>query len=106
MLYARKNLIHKDYDWKVPAGGAMFTGEPTRRTFDPFNGEQVLFVINVFCKLIGRDTIADGKRIESLLREHLPPDVRSEVSVIRWLDVRFDSRPLSAGTADLPGAGS
>ena len=95
MLYTKKNLIHKDYVWKALTEGFVFMGEPTRRSFDPFNGDQVLFIINVFCKLIGKNTIPDGKRVESLLREQLPPSVRSEVSVIRWLDVCFDSASLS-----------
>lgn len=83
MLYSKNDLAHNDYDW---ASGAVYSGSPTRRTFDPFNGEQVLFIINSFCKSLAGVSVAEAQKIEALIRNKLPINAKSEISVVRWLE--------------------
>ncbi|TDX01454.1 hypothetical protein [Dinghuibacter silviterrae] len=90
MLYSKDDLTHKDYEWEKPPGKVVYSGSPTRRAFDPFNGEQVLFVINTFCTSITGITIAEVEKIESLLRDKLPLGPRSEISVVRWLELIYE----------------
>lgn len=84
MQHSKSDLTHQDYDWQTPA--VAYTGSPTRRAFDPFNGEQVLFIINSICKSAAGITVAE---IEALIREKLPSGVKSEISVVRWLEGRY-----------------
>ena len=85
MFYSKEDLAGRDYDWGESSRDSSFTGSPTRRTFDRFNGQQLLFIINFFCESVGRRTIADARKIEELIYSRLPMDVKSELSVIRWL---------------------
>lgn len=60
-------------------------GEPGRRLFDPFNGNQVLYIINFFGKSLGKLTMTDGQKLEELIIRQLPHDIRSELAVFNWL---------------------
>ena len=73
------------YDWKPEAETAIYDGNVTRRLFDRWNGNQVLFVINAFLTNSNDISIARGKIAENLLIERLPLDTKSEVSVLNWL---------------------
>ena len=77
------------YDWKPEAEIAMYDGNATRRLFDRWNGNQVLFVINVFLSNTGNMSIERGKMAESLILERLPLDTMSEVSVLNWLQTEI-----------------
>ena len=66
-------------------GNVMYAGEPSRRTFDPYNGDQVLYLINYFLSTKGSYSITEGKAIESKLAHKLPIASQSERSVFNWL---------------------
>ena len=82
MLFLKEDLVGNHYDWSI---GPAFTGPPSRRTFDRLNGNQVLFIINSYGSLPERFTVQEGRRIEDLILNQLPPDAKSEVSVFNWL---------------------
>lgn len=63
----------------------LFTGQPTRRLFDRFNSDQVLFLINFYCSLSGRSTLEEGRAIEMQIATRLPADTKSEISVFNWI---------------------
>jgi len=63
----------------------MYAGEPSRRIFDPYNGDQVLFLINYYFSTEGNYSISGGKAIESKLAHKLPIVSQSERSVFNWL---------------------
>jgi hypothetical protein len=53
--------------------------------FDPFNGNQVLYIINFFGKSIGKLPMSLGQQLEELMIRQMPQDIRSELSVYNWL---------------------
>jgi len=63
----------------------LFNGQPTRRVFNRFNGDQVLFLINFYGSLSDKFTIQEGRKIEYEIHNHLPPEVKSEISVFKWI---------------------
>ncbi len=73
------------YKWAVEDRSLLFTGSPTRRLFDRWNGNQVLFLINYFAALSDSFTIEEGQKLEDLLIHHLPVNINSEKSVFTWL---------------------
>ena len=85
MFYTKEHLFAGAYEWTGLDGPTLFTGTPSRRTFDRYNGPQVLFIINYFGESVGKTTIADGRRTEELISMSLPLGVKSELSVMRWL---------------------
>ena len=84
MLFSKEHLSG-NYKWTTVPGDSLFTGSPTRRLFDRWNGVQVLFIINSFAALSNNFSIEEGKKIENLITNHLPQDTRSEMSVYNWL---------------------
>ncbi len=72
------------YNWPEE-GKHVFTGQPSRRSFDKFNGNQVLFLINFYASLSERFTIQEGKSIEHSIQHNLPEEAKSEIAVFNWI---------------------
>ncbi|OQP44202.1 hypothetical protein A4H97_33475 [Niastella yeongjuensis] len=85
MIFLKEHLRKKNYDWAVMHHHCKENNEPNRRTFNPLNGYQVLFIINHFGKSIGKLTITDGCQLEELISTQLPLELKSELSVFNWL---------------------
>ena len=94
MFFDRQDMrgVHYKWDTDVPAKKPVFSGEPSRRFFDRFNGEQVLFIINWYASQQDGITMEEGRIIEWEIQHHLPTDVRSEISVINWLAAAAQQR--------------
>lgn len=63
----------------------VFDGTPSRRLFDRRNGNQLLFIINLYASQVKGFSEADVSRIEGMLLNQLPEGIKSEISVLRWL---------------------
>ncbi len=86
MLFLKEHLISQ-YSWNNNNTTYLaFTGDATRRRFDRFNGDQVLFIINLYASASENFSIADGRRIENYMVNRLPLEIKSEVSVFNWLN--------------------
>ena len=85
MYFQKENLANQHYNWNEPSDKQVYTGAPSRRSFDRKNGEQVLFIINLYGLLSDKFTIEEGRKIESKIMNELPFEVKSEVSVFNWL---------------------
>lgn len=85
MVFFKEHLRKKHYDWTIKLHHSLENNVPDRRSFNPLNGYQVLFIINHFGKSIGTLTIADGLQIEELISTKLPCEFKSELSVFNWL---------------------
>lgn len=85
MLFQKQDMKGTHYSWNIE-GRNIFTGQPSRRLFDRFNGDQVLFIINFYASLSAENfTLQEGRRLEDQLFNHLPLGISSEVSVFNWL---------------------
>jgi hypothetical protein len=82
MNILKEHLSAYNYKW---INEATFTGEPTRRLFNRYNGNQLLFVLNLYASLIDGFTVSMGSQIEDRLMNQLPVDAKSEISVLNWL---------------------
>jgi hypothetical protein len=79
-----KEHLTGNYNW-VDAAPHTFPGDPSRRVFDPSNGNQILGIINFFGRSIGKLTTQDGQKLEKLILDELPPNAKSEIAVFNWL---------------------
>ena len=64
----------------------LFEGSPSRRTFDRFNGNQVVFIISLLLERLGNPSIEQGREIEMLIINKLPFASCSELTVFNWLE--------------------
>lgn len=86
MNYLKKDMEFTHYRWTDGIdNGSMYAGEPSRRVFDPYNGDQVLFLINYYLANKGNFSISEARAIESKLAHKLPLSSQSERSVFNWL---------------------
>jgi hypothetical protein len=46
MYFKKEDLAGTHYTWSANDKKQVFTGRPSRKSFDRFNGDQVLFLIN------------------------------------------------------------
>jgi hypothetical protein len=90
MHFQKQDLEGTHYDWTGDKQH-LFIGEPSRRSFDRFNGNQVLFLINIYGSLTDGFTLQDGKSIEKRIQYDLPDDAKSELSVLKCL-MSFQTR--------------
>ena len=82
MQFLKEHLSAYNYNW---INEATFTGEASRRLFNRYNGNQLLFVLNHYASLIDGFTVSMGLKIEDRLMNQLPVDAKSEISVLNWL---------------------
>jgi len=85
MLFRKEDLQGQHYNWNNGIKETFFTGVPSRRMFDRYNGDQVLFLINSCKSLTEIFTIKEATEIEELILNKLPLEAKSEISVFNWL---------------------
>jgi len=88
MSLSRENLTGS-YNWHEEGHATSFTGGATRRRFNRFNGNQVLFIINVFQSLTEPFSAEEQMHVENLIQNKLPLQPQSELTVIDWLTENF-----------------
>lgn len=83
MLFVKEHLsAGNNYNW---TSEFIFDGTPSRRLFDRQNGNQLLFIINLYASQNDKFSEDQVQRIEEMLVNRLPDDVKSEISVLNWL---------------------
>ncbi|HEX7845979.1 MAG TPA: hypothetical protein VF476_09290 [Chitinophagaceae bacterium] len=84
MHFQKQDLEGTHYYWAEHTE-QLLTGQPSRRSFDRCNGNQMLFLINFYGSLSERFTLLEGKKMEKKILDDLPPEAKSELSVFNWL---------------------
>lgn len=87
MGFTKEDMNYAHYKWssyKKPVMAAC-SNEPSRRYFDPFDGEQVLYMINYCASIIGNLSLKGAREIENKIAHTLPNEVISERFMFNWL---------------------
>jgi len=84
MIFEKQHLQFEHYTWSDKSE-PQFTGNPSRRLFDRFNGDQVLFIINFLALQDDKFALQDLRMTEQSIFRKLPADARSEMAVVNWL---------------------
>ena len=85
MLFLKEHLQCHHYNWINETNISAYNGKPSRRLFDRFNGDQVLFIINSFAAQSDKFTTEQALEVEQLIINQLPLEAKSEISVFNWL---------------------
>ena len=80
-----KEHLNGLYDWPQERERSVYDGDASRRLFNRYNGNQVLFIINLIMSSCGFRSVEEGKRIEKLIINQLPFNPSSELTVYNWL---------------------
>lgn len=84
MPILKEDLAFEHYTWEANSNSA-YMGTPSRRLFNRYNGDQVLFIINSYCEEAGNLTAKDARLLEDFIINQLPLEAKSEISVLNWL---------------------
>lgn len=85
MPFLKEDMNGRNYNWPDEGAATVFSGTPSRRLFDRFNGNQVLFLINYFGTLSERFSNEEARKLEDMLTNDLPMEAQSEISVLNWM---------------------
>jgi hypothetical protein len=85
MNFLKEDLLYHHYHWVSEADTDVFTGQPSRRLFDRFNGQQVLFIINFYGGVAEKFSLLEARQMEEMINNRLPLEAKSEISVFNWL---------------------
>jgi len=76
MLIQKENLKGV-YIWNKENVRIPFTGDASRRVFDRYNGDQMLFIINLYGLLSETFSIAKGIETENKIMSYMPLEIKS-----------------------------
>ncbi len=85
--YSKADMLFT-YEWSTREDDPALRGEPDSSLFNRHQGWEVLYMINKIMAKKGYMTVSTGNKIERLIKEHLPSDVRSQERVIKWVEER------------------
>jgi len=85
MYFKKEDMAGAHYTWSANDRNQVFTGQPSRKSFDRFNGDQVLFLINFYGSMLMEFSVQDGRVLEQDILKQLPINAMSEISAINWL---------------------
>ncbi|EBP5664284.1 hypothetical protein ACYBWJ_00820 [Klebsiella pneumoniae] len=86
-LLVKSDLQYEDeYSWTAIDGdNPKITGIPDSTLLNREEGYEVLAFINRFAKKYSLKQKDSGLKVESMIHDHLPGDVRSHANVEKWL---------------------
>ena len=84
MTFSKDDLLG-NYIWAGESKSSPYTGAPSRRIFNPYSGNQLLFIINSLAVLSDSFSIEDVMKVEAIITDQLSMNTQSEISVFNWL---------------------
>jgi len=88
MDFLEEHLNGKNYTWPLNDTGFVLT-QPDRRIFNRDSGNQVLHMINFFGTSVGELTVNNGQKIEDLILNEVPVELKSQLAVFNWLRSKY-----------------
>lgn len=83
----KSDLVYDDYSWTAYGDDdPEVTGEPDSTLFNRKEGYEVLYLINKLAEIHSLKDIKSGQKIEKMIQDHLPGDVRSQENVKDWIE--------------------
>lgn len=85
--FKKSDMKYDHYSWKaIPGDDPKVTGKPDSTLFSRKEGYEVLYMINKVLEHRGLSSVASGQKVETLIKDRLPSNVRSQENVFNWLN--------------------
>lgn len=82
----KSNLVYDDYKWTAYGNDdPKITGEPDSTLFSRKEGYEVLYLINKIASENNLMQKKSGEKLERMIHNHLPGDIRSQKDVTKWI---------------------
>ena len=90
MLFTKKNLIYNDYKWTAYLNNdPRVDGNPDNTLFNSAEGSEVIYMINKLMLLWDYRSPTTGNKIEKLIHDKLPLEIRSQEEVKDWVNANL-----------------
>ena len=90
--FLKSDLAYDDYDWsEYKPNDPRVSGPPDDSVFNRKEGEEVLYIINLFASHVAWDVRSFGKKVEQLIHDHLPDSITSQEEVLEWIRENWNS---------------
>ncbi|MDR2550153.1 MAG: hypothetical protein LBD10_08155 [Desulfobulbus sp.] len=87
-----KSDLAYEYDWsRYERDDSRISGSPDTTAFNRKEGREMLYLINQLASHLAYGVDGFGNRVEKLLHDHLPTEIRSQHEVMRWLRIHWRS---------------
>lgn len=74
------------YTWsRYQEDDPRISGIPDSTEFNRMEGEEVLYIIRHLADHLGWELANFGHRVEKLIRERLPENIRTQQQTVRWI---------------------
>ncbi len=86
-LFSARNLIYKDYQWTSYINSdPKVSGSPDATLFNSSEGNEVVYLINNLMVLWDYQYSNTGNKIERLIHDKLPAELKSQEEVKNWIE--------------------
>ena len=92
MSLMKKSDLAFTYSWSVvPPDSPRITGEPDSTLLNRHEGYEVMYLINKLAVTWELAQKSSGLKMERMIRDHLPSDIRSQANVKAWIQKNWKS---------------
>ena len=84
-MFCYRSDLQFTYKWETREDDPKLRNEPDSSLFNRQQGWEVLYLINKFGESYYMQGKAIGQKLEKMIRNHLPGEVRSQERVKQWL---------------------
>jgi len=86
-LIIKEDLKYSDYSWTTYGNDdPKVTGNPDSSLLNRKEGYEVLYFINKFAEIHSFKNKASAHKVEKMIKEDLPSDIRSQENVKKWIE--------------------
>jgi hypothetical protein len=86
ILFSTRNLFYKDYKWTSYINlDPRVCGNLDTTLFNALEGNEVVYLINNLMVLWDYRFSNTGNKIERLIHDKLPPEIKSQEDVMNWI---------------------
>jgi hypothetical protein len=90
MALITKSHLAYQYSWTAIKGDdPKISGPPDSTMFSRNEGYEVLYLINAIANEHGLKEISSAQKIEKMIKQYLPADIRSQAKVKQWIETNW-----------------
>lgn len=89
-LLTKTELYYKDYSWTAISGdNPKVSGEPDSSLLSRKEGYEILYFVNKFSGIHKFKQKNSAIKVERMIREDLPSNIRSQKEIKTWLETNW-----------------
>jgi hypothetical protein len=91
-LISKSDLVYQDYSWSTyEDDDPKVTGEPDSTLLNRKEGYEILYFINKLAEIHKLKEKSSGKKIEKMIREKVPTNLRSQSKIKEWIEKNWNN---------------